>query len=72
MKLLLAEVLLPALCLVPANPGLVNDIWGVLHFVDYTDRWRIYNRLKVGVPATCGSTVCCLFKKLLIVPCARL
>ncbi|BDA48856.1 THO complex subunit 2 [Coccomyxa sp. Obi] len=45
-KLLLLEVLLPALCLVPANVGLVNDIWGVLDLIATTDRWLIYNRLK--------------------------
>ena len=47
-KLLLVEVLLPALCLVPANVGLVTDIWGVLDLIGTTERWHIYNRLKVS------------------------
>lgn len=46
--MLLPEVLLPALCMVPANVGLVNDIWGVLDLIGTTQRWLIYNRLKVG------------------------
>jgi hypothetical protein len=47
-KLLLSEVLLPALCMVPSNVGLVNDVWGVLHYLDYHERWAIYNAHKVG------------------------
>lgn len=48
-KLLLSEVLLPALCMVPSNVGLVNDVWGVLHYLDYHERWAIYNAHKVGL-----------------------
>ena len=55
-KLLLSEVLLPALCMVPANVGLVNDVWGALHLLEYTDRWRIYNSLKVGAAGPQGAS----------------
>ncbi|KAK9917111.1 hypothetical protein WJX75_001006 [Coccomyxa subellipsoidea] len=48
-KLLLSEVLLPALCMVPSNVGLVNDVWGVLHYLDYHERWAIYNAHKAKV-----------------------
>ena len=41
------EVLLPALCLCPANLGLVNEVWGILSLQPATDRWAMYAALKV-------------------------
>ena len=46
-RTLTVEVLLPALCLVPANAGLVADVWAVLGLHSYTDRWRMYAALRV-------------------------
>lgn len=44
----MVDCLLPAMCMVPAQAALANEVWGALNLLDCTDRWRIYTALKVS------------------------
>ena len=48
MEQLMVDCLLPAMCMVPAQAALANEVWGALNLLDCTDRWRIYTALKVS------------------------
>jgi hypothetical protein len=52
---LLTRCVLPAAALIPANPGLVAEVWAVLSALPYTDRFALYADLSVSLGLGCGS-----------------
>lgn len=47
MEGLISTILLPALCLVPMNVSLVEDVWQMLQTFPFYTRYSFYGNLKV-------------------------
>jgi hypothetical protein len=47
---LLGQAILPALALVPGNPGLCGEVWEAISTLPYAVRYRLYHKWKVEIP----------------------
>lgn len=47
MARVLGRVLLPALAMIPANPGVSNEVWNLLQLLPYAMRFDIYREFNL-------------------------